>query len=92
MKKFELSETILSDNWSFTRTPIEVDSVTRRIEYLISNYFKYMKADSGGWYKLYQDPIDNRYWELTYPYSEKQGGAPTLQNLSREEVKLKYQL
>lgn len=30
----------------------------------------------GGWEKLYRDPGDGRYWLLTYPFGELQGGGP----------------
>lgn len=31
---------------------------------------------SSGWEKLYRDPADGRYWLLTYPFGELQGGGP----------------
>lgn len=35
MENLQSNETKLSGNWDFTRTSIEVDSITRRIEKLI---------------------------------------------------------
>lgn len=91
MNKLKLNEIKLSGSWTFNGTSVEADSVTKRIEYLVANCLKYIKSDISGWSKLYQDPTDDRYWELIYPNSEEQGGgAPVLQNLSKEEVKLKY--
>jgi hypothetical protein len=49
--------------------------------------------DSGGWEKLYRDPADGRYWLLTYPHGEMQGGGPPALKqlpLTEGEVKEKY--
>lgn len=93
MENLQSNETKLSGSWNLVGNLVEADSVTKRIEELVSGYLKYIRSDSNGWSKLYQDPKDNRYWELIYSNSEEQGGgAPTLQNLSEEEVRLKYKL
>lgn len=49
-----------------------------RINWLITAALRHVgvRRDSGGWDKLFQDPADRRYWMLTYPYSEYQGGGP----------------
>ena len=91
--KLDTKEIMLSGGWTLVGTTVEADSVAKRIEKLILEYLIYIKSDFSGWSKLYQDPIDKRYWELIYPDSELQGvGAPTLQNISKEEAILKYQL
>ena len=44
----------------------------------------------GGWEKLYRDPQDGRYWLLTYPFGELQGGGPPsliCKHFSESEVK-----
>lgn len=73
-------------------TSMKNDEVGERIENLISNYLIEVSEDESGWEKLYQDPEDKRYWELTYPESEAHGGgAPLLRNLLEPEAKKKYQ-
>lgn len=43
--------------------------------------------------KLYIDPIDQRYWEWTYPYSYMQGyGPPLLRYLPDDEAIAKYKI
>lgn len=47
----------------------------------------------GGWEKLYRDPGDGRYWLLTYPFGELQGGGPPsliCKKLSDSEIKSGY--
>jgi hypothetical protein len=52
--------------------------------------FKEINA-SGGWDVLYRDPRDGRFWELTYPHGDVQGGGPPrLHLLSVEELRGKY--
>ena len=72
---------------------VKADNISERIESLISSYLVEINEDESGWSKLYQDPEDKRYWELSYPESEIHGGgAPLLRNLSLQEVKKKYQI
>ena len=79
----ENQEIALRGSWKFDGKKVLKDSVCERIEYLISNYLKKVASDSSGWNTLYQDPQDNRYWELIYPNSELHGGGPpSLINLS----------
>lgn len=66
-----------------------------RINWLASDVLQNIGVgkESGGWEKLYRDPADGRYWLLTYPQGEMQGGGPPALNavpLTEEEVKEKY--
>ncbi|WP_111627764.1 Imm27 family immunity protein [Larkinella arboricola] len=76
MRKLSSEETILTGQWILSCGSIISDSVSERIEWLIENYLIEIGQDESGWSKLYKDPEDNRYWELTYPHSEIQGGGP----------------
>jgi len=77
--------------WIQVESSLQADEVCLRIEKLISYYLIEIAIDSSGWEKLFQDPDDKRYWELTYPESEMHGGgAPLLRNLSEIEAKNKY--
>jgi len=47
-----------------------------------------ISADESGWLKLYQDPEDKRYWQLSFEHGEMQGGGPpSLILLSELEAK-----
>ncbi len=91
--KIESNETILKGSWVFKDGSMTNDSVSQRIENLITKYLIKIGEDNSGWNKLYRDPEDNRYWELTYPESESHGGgAPQLEFLSEQQAKNKYKL
>ena len=89
--KLKPEETILKGSWKLIGHSMEADSVCERIESLIAEYLIEVSEDESGWNKLYKDPEDNRYWELTYPESEIHGGgAPQLENISIQEAEKKY--
>lgn len=91
--KIEPNETILKGSWIFKDGSMTNDSVSQRIENLIAKHLIEIGEDESGWNKLYIDPEDNRYWELTYPESEAHGGgAPQLELLSDQQAKSKYQI
>ena len=67
----------------------------RRIDWLASAVLEHrgVGKESGGWERLYRDPADGRYWSLTYPHGEMQGGGPpalTHLELTEAEIKEKY--
>ncbi len=69
------------------------DTMCQRIDDLISGSLTKITSDSSGWDILYQDPKDERYWELTYPESQWHGGGPPqLTHLSYDQAKKKYKL
>jgi hypothetical protein len=93
MMKLKSEETILKGSWKLSGGSMEADAVSERIERLISEYLIEIGEDESGWNKLYQDPEDNRYWELTYPESETHGGgASQLENIPTQEAKRKYNI
>ncbi len=49
-----------------------------RINTLVKSFLRKIASDASGWNKLYQDPSDGRFWELTYPSSHMHGGGPPL--------------
>ncbi|MDR2874527.1 MAG: immunity 27 family protein [Methylobacillus sp.] len=84
-------EVALVGSWAMVAGKIVADSVCQRIEYLIGEIFVRIAADSSGWFVLYEDPSDGRYWELSYPQSESHGGGtPRLDAVERNEVLKKY--
>ncbi|MDB5153490.1 MAG: hypothetical protein JWR54_2241 [Mucilaginibacter sp.] len=63
----------------------------KRIDWLRKNYLIKIATDESGWYTHYQDPKDKRYWELSFPKGEMQGGGPRLlMVLSDDEAAGKY--
>jgi hypothetical protein len=69
------------------------DDVTLRVLWLVENKLTKIATTGGGWETLFQAPGDGRYWERTYPYGEMHGGGPpSLQCLSPEAAKAKYDL
>ena len=54
---------------------------------------KWVAGTSDGWRILYVDPNDGRYWELTFPRRELQGGGPQrLRLLSKEDAVATFNL
>lgn len=91
--KLKPNEIELRGSWKLEGTSMNADAVCMRIESLIATYLIEISEDDSGWNKLFQDPEDKRYWELSYPESEMHGGgAPLLRNLSLQEAKEKYPL
>jgi hypothetical protein len=92
MTKLEPNEVELTGNWIFENGRMRGDATSERIEWLIKNQLKKLSVTSGGWETLYVDPLDERYWERTYPHGEMHGGGPPkLTMLSLQQAKAKYQ-
>jgi len=86
-------ETVLTGQWIFRDGRLVANDVCERIFSLTTSYLVKVKQDVSGWNTLYRDPNDRRYWELTFPQSELQGGGPPqLKCVTVEEAKEKYGL
>lgn len=71
------------------------DAVEDRIDWLTSEQLVQVAVhpEHGAWEILYHDPTDGRFWELTYPQGEMQGGGPKrLHVLALDEASVKYRL
>ena len=91
MKTLELSETDLLGRWINVGERVVGDDTCKRIEWLVSEKLQKTATDASGWDTLYLDPVDGRYWELTYPNSGVHGGGPPrLTQLPAESAKSKY--
>jgi hypothetical protein len=91
MKTLQPHETDLLGKWIFCGTQVEGDETCKRIKWLVAEKLQEIKTDDSGWDVLYRDPVDGRYWELTYPQSHMHGGGPPrLTHLSIEQAKTKY--
>lgn len=84
-------ETKLTGSWVRKGDLIVEDENCIRIRFLITDYLRRVTSDWSGWEVLFQDPLDNRYWELTYPHSDWHGGGPpALFCLNESEARKKY--
>ena len=93
MVKLQANETVLIGEWQSVGDRVVGNEACERIHLLTSQYLERVATDASGWDKLYRDPEDGRYWELTYPQSEMHGGGPPrLTCLSREEAQTKYRV
>lgn len=89
--KLRIDENEIEGKWIFNGSEIIGDENCQRIYELISKHLVYLTDDISGWNRLYQDPIDKRYWELLYPKSELHGGGPPfLKNITEKEARQKY--
>lgn len=91
IEKLKNTEGLLEGSWVSENGKVVEDAVSKRIQILISVFLKKITVSDEGWDTLYVDTDDNRYWELTYPENNLQGGgAPMLKNIEYEEAKKKY--
>ena len=91
MTEIAPAETLLEGRWITAGGAVQADEVAVRIERLIADYLKFRAAHDGGWSKLFRDPADGRYWELTFPSSHVHGGGPPrLENISDAAAHSRY--
>ncbi|HZN02224.1 MAG TPA: Imm27 family immunity protein [Candidatus Polarisedimenticolia bacterium] len=84
-------ETEIRGKWNMIGGKVEADDQCLRIEDLVTQHLREVGRDATGWDRLFIDPQDGRYWELTYPESELHGGGPPrLRNLQELEARAKY--
>ena len=89
--RIDASETEIVGAWIRVSGQVRSDESESRIQWLIANALNKVATDRSGWELLYRDPQDGRYWELTYPRSELQGGGPpALRYMSNECAAQKY--
>jgi len=83
-------ETALTGAWFVEGGQVIADEVCQRIEILVEGRLQLIGSADGGCSRLYLDPADGRYWELTYPQSEMHGaGPPQLVHISADAAKIK---
>lgn len=85
------NEVNLVGEWLFIDGKVIGDQVCQRIEKLVANHLDELAHSPGGWSILYQDPMDGRFWERTYPQGHLQGGGPPALNcIGQAEANLRY--
>lgn len=77
--------------WQFVKGKTVADSNCDRINQLTTQYLIERKKSASGWETLYVNPVDNRFWELSFPNSEWHGGGPQrLTNISEKEARDRF--
>ena len=69
-------ETGLIGSWILKNGAMIEDEVGLRNRSLIESGLQRIATSKDGWEVLYKDVSDGRYWELTYPHGDMQGGGP----------------
>jgi hypothetical protein len=93
MKKIEPDETNITGHNVLVQGKVVGDETSQRVFDLVNGYLIKLGHDQSGWDTLYQDPNDDRLWELIYPQSELQGGGPpNLVIISQDAAALKYKI
>ncbi|MBA6354243.1 Imm27 family immunity protein [Colwellia sp. BRX9-1] len=88
MDLLQASESLLTGRWLESGKDVIADPVRERIEWLINHNLKKVGTSKCGWNICFTDPIDGRFWLLTYLQSDMHGGGPpTLRVAETEEVK-----
>ncbi|MDB5116686.1 MAG: hypothetical protein JWQ79_2178 [Mucilaginibacter sp.] len=72
------NENIIIGKWIYHNGEVISDDNCQRIEWLTQSYLKKISTSDGGWTTTYQDVNDGRYWQLSYPHGELQGGGPPM--------------
>jgi len=91
MQRLSPNETLLEGQWLNTDDQIVSNEACARIEWLTTDILKLVRVDRSTWLKLYQDPLDKRYWLLYYPQTELHGGGPpSLMAITYEEADLRF--
>lgn len=88
MELLQTSESSLTGQWTKIGSKVVGDSTCERIEWLVLNHLEKLGTSQSGWDTYFIDPIDNRYWLLSYPQSHNHGGgAPKLEVVPFSELK-----
>ena len=84
-------EVSLVGDWISQGGRPNADETCQRIEWLVENRLRKLARDESGWYVLYEDPVDGRLWEHSYPKGDMHGGGPpALTVITLESARAKY--
>jgi Immunity protein 27 len=86
-------ETELQGFWLDLGSSVVPDSNWERIDKLTNNYLELVATGKDGAIRLYRDPADGRFWELSRVAPQmKDGGPPLLSTIGAPEAAHKYRL
>jgi hypothetical protein len=80
----------LVGSWKLVDGRMIEDETSKRIAALVRQQLEQVAVSTGGWDKLFRDPSDSRFWELTYPSSGTHGGGPPTLNVISEVAARKH--
>ncbi|HEX7664511.1 MAG TPA: Imm27 family immunity protein [Polyangiaceae bacterium] len=95
MKKIEPDEIRIVGHWVIANGKTVEDEAARRLRELVSGYLVWIASDESGWFTLYRDPEDGRYWEHGYLQLQADshgGGPPSLIRVDAEHIEARYGL
>ncbi|PKG68428.1 hypothetical protein CXF64_14705 [Pseudoalteromonas sp. GutCa3] len=78
MDLLQSSESALAGCWVESDVKVIADSVCERIDWLVNNHLRKVGTSKCGWDVYFNDPIDGRFWLLSYPQGHMHGGGPPL--------------
>jgi hypothetical protein len=86
-------ETELQGYWLDLGSAVVPDANWERIDMLTNDYLEPVATSADGTCKLYRDPADGRFWELSRVAPEmKDGGPPLLSAIEATEAARKFRL
>jgi Immunity protein 27 len=84
-------ETELQGYWLDLGSAVTPDSNWKRIDSLTNDYLELVATCGDSTCRLYRDPEDGRFWELSHVAPQmKDGGPPCLTVIGAREAKEKY--
>ena len=85
------TETEIIGQWSYTDGVVGEDANAQRIHWLLARHLTYLETEESGWQKLYVNPGDGQYWELSFPQSDLHGGGPpALTRIAKDAAQQRY--
>jgi hypothetical protein len=86
-------ETELQGYWLDLGSSVVPDANWERIDRLTNDYLEPVAVSADGTCRLYRDPTDGRFWELSRIAPQmKDGGPPLLSTIGLPEAAHKYRL
>ncbi|HEX6705226.1 MAG TPA: Imm27 family immunity protein [Albitalea sp.] len=87
------TETQIIGNWIVERGQTKLDTEAERIEALVDGHLDEIAVSEDGWSRLFRDPNDGRWWELSYPHSgDHGGGPPNLRHVTQSDAARRFKI
>lgn len=93
MSEIHADEVEIRGLWFADGGRMTSDDACKRVQRLTAEYLQEVARAKRGWEKLYRDPVDGRYWEISYPFGGGQAAGPaTLRCVELAAVQERYGL